>query len=107
MGIRIDKMESDVKNNRDNIAHGRSQMQTMRMLFNYVTLALIAFMLYLFFWLDNKQDTKFIHLLTEIKTSNSQVNTRITEINTNLTAELVKINSAIHAINHEHEELRK
>jgi hypothetical protein len=107
MGVRIDKLEADVANNTANISNGRSEMRTMRTLFNAVTLALVAFMLYLFMWLDNKQDAKFIHLLTEIKASNNQVNTRITDVNTNLTAELVKINNALHAINHEHEELRK
>ena len=105
MGVRIDKVESDMANNTRNIQNGQEDMRTMRMLFNGVTLFLVAVMFYLFFWLDNKQDTKFIHLLTEIKASNSQVNTRITEVNTNLTAELSKINYAIHAINHEHEDL--
>jgi transposase len=38
---------------------------------------------------------------------NSQVNTSITEVNANLTAELAKINNAIHAINHDYENLKK
>jgi hypothetical protein len=107
MGVRIDKVESDMENAFRNIEDGRENMRTMRTLFNAITIALVAFMLYLFFWLDNKQEAKFIHLLTEIKASNNQVNSRIVEVNSNLTAELVKINQAIHAINHDHDTLRE
>ena len=75
-------------------------MRTMRTLFNAVTLALLLFTLYLFFWLDNKSDVKFSNLMTEIKTSNESVNTQISEMK----IELVKINHMTSAIKTDHDE---
>ena len=107
MGIRIDKVEAEVRNNTATVQDTRAEMRTVRTLWNAVTIAMFLGMVTLFIWLDGKSDDKFDNLMKEIKESNSQVHARITEVNTNLTAELVKINHAIHAINHDHEKLKK
>jgi hypothetical protein len=99
MGVRIDQVELQVKHNGDRVTHCQSEINTMRLIGNAVTIALVAVMLYLFFWLDNKADDKFANLMSDIRTSNETVHTTISEMK----VEMVKMNHAISSLKEDHE----
>lgn len=118
MGVRIDKVESDLHNNTMNVQDTRAEMRTLRTLWNAVTIGMLVTMVTVFIWLDGKIETrfndadtdqskKFEHLLTEITRSNDQVNAQIRQINadmTKLTIEAVNINHSLSVIRKEHDE---
>jgi hypothetical protein len=99
MGVRIDNVESDMRNANISIADTRNEIRTVRTLWNAVTIATLIVVITLFIWLDGKSDAKFNNVMNEIRTSNAQVNTDLKD----LSIEIVKINQSILAIKKDHD----
>lgn len=109
MGIRIDNVESDIKNANFNIQDARNEMRTIRSAWNAITIATLLGTITLFIWLDGKSDDKFTNLMAEIRASNSEVNTQMRAVNAevkNVAIELVKINHSIATIDKDHEKFK-
>lgn len=110
MGTRIDKVESDVRNNTLNIQDARAEMRTIRGAWNAVTIATFLGAITVFAWLDSKIETRFVNADLQQTEKFNGVLAEIAKGNTEmklLSEEIVRINQSVTQIRKEHDERGK